>query len=100
MNTRTEPIGLEHPVTHALHTQESFSREQVAWLMAEAMRWGYERRVDEENEAWPADSYFIAGDLFRDLDRRAYREARDATARLPRASDFKGASVASLRAVA
>jgi hypothetical protein len=90
MNTPAYPPSSEPAVSHALRTSETFTRDQVAWLMAEAMRWGYERRVDEENAAWPADSYFVAGELFRDLDRKAYREACDAAARLPRPGDFKG----------
>ncbi len=90
MNASDDPPSSEHPVAHALRTQDMFTRDQVAWLMAEAMRWGYERRVDEENAPWPADTYFVAGDLFRDLDRKAYREARDTAARLPRPDDFKG----------
>jgi hypothetical protein len=100
LKAQTGPPHPESPVAEALRTQDSFTRDQVAWLMAEAMRWGYELRVDEENVAWPADAYFIAGELFRDLDRKAYREALDARARLPRPGDFKGMGAAPLRAVA
>jgi hypothetical protein len=90
MNTHDRPAAWGSPVAEALRTCETFTRDQVAWLMAEAMRWGYEQRVDEENEAWPEASYFVAGELIRDLDRKAYREACDAAARLPRPGDFRG----------
>jgi hypothetical protein len=102
MDTRDHLPCPESPVAAALRSCESFTRDQVAWLMAEAMRWGYERRVDEENDAWPPDAYFIAGELFRDLDRKAYRDAHDAAALLPRPGDFKGtqAEAPALRVVA
>jgi hypothetical protein len=77
-------------VADALNRNTSFDRAQVAWLMNEAYRWGYEARVDEENVAYPPASIFIAGEHFRDLDRQRYRAECDAAARLPRPGDFKG----------
>lgn len=84
-----EPSPLNRAV-EALHTQDVFDRAQLAWLMSEAFRWGYEARQDEENAAWPPASYFIAGEHLRDLDRKAYRDACDQASRLPRPGDLKG----------
>lgn len=78
------------PVVTALREQETFDRAQLAWLMNEAYRWGYEARVDEENSAYPPPSVFASGQHFRELDRKNYRDECDAAARLPRPGDFKG----------
>lgn len=41
-----------------------FTGSQVAVLIASAIRWGYESRVDEENARWPADPWLlVAGEL-------------------------------------
>ena len=56
-----------------------FTRDQVAWLMAQAMRWGYEHRVDEENEAWPDTTIvFNAGETIRAIERKRLRDESDA----------------------
>lgn len=81
-------------VAEALGTQETFDRVQVAWLMSQAMRWGYESRVDEENSVWPDTTLvFNAGETIRAIDRRRLREALDAEARLPRAGGYRGGPV-------
>lgn len=84
------------PVVAALNTQEAFTREQVAWLMSEAMRWGYDARVDEENAAYPPPK-LVMGKWF---DQAAERQKADATARLPRPGDFKGREATPLRVAA
>lgn len=78
----------------------SFTRAQVAWLMSNAMRWGYEHRVDEENaahaERWPSaaeggtrreDKVFTGGRWYSQAERR---DAYYAQARKPRPGDFPG----------
>lgn len=94
---QVEPTELNR-AAHALGTQQTFTREQVAWLMAQAMRWGYENRINDEETAWPPDDYFIAGELIRDLDRKKRRDEWYASARLPRRGDFQGCD--SMRAAA
>ena len=74
----------------ALRTLQAFTREQVAWLMSAAMRWGYELRVDEENGTWPPPPIFCAGNASRAVDQSAYRAACDRAARLPRLGDHLG----------
>lgn len=82
------------PVVTALRTQETFDRAQVAWLMAQAMRWGYEARVDEENAAWPeTELVFNAGETVKAIDRKQLRNAIDAAATLPRPGDYHGGPV-------
>ncbi len=90
-------------VVAALASQETFTRAQVAWLMSEAMRWGYEARdeedrgfwagynarVAEENAAYPPPKVFTLGRWF---DQATERQKADAAARLPRPGDFKGQS--------
>lgn len=61
-----------------------FTRDEVADLIAVAIRWGYEVRVDEENAAYPpagAELVFNAGEHIRAVDRKRYREERDAAVR-------------------
>jgi hypothetical protein len=96
--------GQTNRVAEKLLTLTTFDRTQVAWLMAQAFRCGYElrdeedrgfqagynARVAEENAAYPPAAYFIAKEHFYDLDRMAYREECDAPARLPRPGDFRG----------
>lgn len=77
-------------VAEALRIRESFTREQVAWLMATAMRWGYELRVDEENAAYPPLPVFQLG---RWYDQAEQRLKVDAEARLPRLNDHSGGPV-------
>jgi hypothetical protein len=103
--------GPNDPVAEALRTQETFDRAQVAWLMSEAMRWGYElrdaedrgwlsgynARVAEENQAWPPAKAFTLG---RWYDQSVERAKADATARLPRPTDFKGRQPFSPKAAA
>jgi hypothetical protein len=93
--TRVGQLGDNCSVAAALREQETFTREQVAWLMSNAMRWGYEARVDEESEAWPPPKLFFAGELICSAERQARRDEFDATARLPRTGDFKGRGAAS-----
>jgi hypothetical protein len=81
-----EPIS--HPaVAQALRTLQTFTREQVAWLMSTAMRWGYELRVDEENAAYPPTPVFQLGRWF---DQAEQRQKADADAKLPRLGDHPG----------
>jgi hypothetical protein len=75
------------PVVSALLHAETFTRGQVAWLIAEAMRWGYEARVNEENAAWPPPEIFTLGRWYTQAEERA---KADAAARLPRPGDFRG----------
>jgi hypothetical protein len=81
--------GSKHPVAEALLTHENFTRAQVAWLMSEAMRWGYElrdeedlgwhagynARVAEENAAWPPPKVVAFGAWY---DQALERERADA----------------------
>lgn len=64
-----------------------FTRDQVAWLMGTAQRWGYEARVDEENASYPPPPVRVLGQWY---DQARAREEADAAARLPRPNDFKG----------
>lgn len=75
------------PVVTALREQDTFDRAQLAWLMNEAYRWGYEARVDEENAAYPPPKVFTLG---RWYDQALERAKADAAARIPRANDFQG----------
>ncbi len=52
-HTATPPPAPEQRAAEALATASSFDRAQLAWLMAQAYRWGYEARVDEENDTRP-----------------------------------------------
>lgn len=93
--TQSAPTGPPHPVADALLTQESFNREQVAWLMSQAMRWGYElrdeedrgwiagynARVAQENAAYPPPKVFSFGAWY---DQALEREKADAEFRRPR----------------
>ena len=92
-----DPDDKISPIEHALRTQQTFTREQVAWLMAEAMRWGYETRVDEENASYPPQRVFTLGKWF---DQATERRKADASAHLSRPGDFKGAEAAPLRVAA
>lgn len=88
-------------VVAALRDNTSFDREQAAWLMSQAMRWGYDLgyedgQRDEQALASVAAEYandhpFSAQATIKSLEKRAYREECDAAARLPRPGDFKGA---------
>jgi hypothetical protein len=69
----------------------TFTRDQVAYLMGTAQRWGYEAREAEERDEWTAlqarPSVQVMG---RWYDQAAYRAKADAVARLDRVSDFQG----------
>jgi hypothetical protein len=95
-------------VAEALCTLETFTRKQVAWLMAQAQRWGYEARdaedrgfwagywarVAEENSAWPDDTVlFRHRDVVLGINQRAYRAECDQAARIPRIGDHPGGPV-------
>lgn len=97
-----------HAVADALRTLETFTRDQVAWLMAQAQRWGYEARdaedrgfwagyqarVAEENAAWPDDTVlFRHHDVVVGINQRAYRAECDRAARVPRIGDHAGGPV-------
>jgi hypothetical protein len=84
-------------VAEALRTQETFTRDQVAWIAAQFFRWGYERHRDEENENWPPAAAFVLGRWF---DQAVEREKADAAARLPRPTDFRGRGMPDTRAAA
>ena len=95
-------------VAEALRSLQSFTPEQVMWLMRTAMRWGYElrdsedrgywagywARVAEENSAWPDDTVlFQHRDVVRAANQRAYRAECDQAASLPRPGDHRGGAV-------
>ena len=90
----------------ALADQQSFTRAQVAWLMSQAYRWGYEQhdaetcdchaeywaqRVAEEEEKYPAPKVFTLGRWYDQATRRAQH---DQEARKPRPGDFQPGTVA------
>jgi hypothetical protein len=55
-----------------------FTTSEVAYLMSRAGRWGYEHRVDEENETWPPPRVYVFG---RWYDQAAERQKADAEVR-------------------
>jgi hypothetical protein len=77
-------------VADALRNQQSFSRDQLWWLMRTAWRWGYETAVDEENASWPPPKVFNLGKWY---DQAAARQHADAVAQLSRPGDHKGGPV-------
>lgn len=92
--TRVGQPGVHYAPAEALRTQQTFTRDQVAWLMAQAMRWGYEHRVDEENAVWPdTELIFSAGDTIKAIEREQTRRAFDAASRLPSPGDYRGGPV-------
>lgn len=121
--TQETPLTVNHPprpaeditqglransVADALRELRTFTREQVAWLMSTAMRWGYElrdeedrgyragywARVAEENSVWPDDTVlFRHRDVVVGINQRAYRAEYDRAARLPRVDDYPGGPV-------
>ena len=95
-------------VAEALRTLETFTRKQVAWLMAQAQRWGYEARdaedrgfwagywarVAEENSTRPDDTVlFRHRDVVVGISQRAYRTECDRAAGLHRVGDHPGGPV-------
>src|SRR5690348_8926433 len=84
----------------ALRSQETFDRDQVAWLMSQAQRWGYdigyedgqrdERELASIAAAYASTSSFSAEATARDIKKRNRRKEADAAARLPRPGDFRG----------
>lgn len=69
-----------------------FTRDQVAWLMGTAQRWGYETRELEENEEYARREPVTV--LGRWYDQAEYRAQADAAARLARTTDYHGGPVA------
>lgn len=68
-----------------------FTRDQVAYLMAAAQRWGYDARVAEEDEAFvSAEPVQLFGQWF---DQAQYRKEADRVASLPRINDYQGGPV-------
>lgn len=67
----------------------TFTRDQVAYLMGTAQRWGYEARELEENEQYaaPREPVYVMGRWFDQAERRA---RVDAVGRLDRVNDFQG----------
>lgn len=108
--TRVGQPGCNSPIAAALRTQETFTREQVAWLMSNAMRWGYELRDSEaEDDYWAgwkaheADEIARAAAALNDftakhvsdgLSRKWLREQYDEMVRRPRPNDHPGGAVA------
>jgi hypothetical protein len=85
----------------ALRDEETFDRAQLAWLMAQAMRWGYDLgyergQRDELGLATVAAAYahtgsFTAENTAREVKKAAYRRECDAAAKLPRPGDYRPA---------
>jgi hypothetical protein len=68
-----------------------FTRDQVAYLMAAAQRWGYEARLAEENEQFlAAEPISLLGTWY---DQAQYRKECDRVASLPRINDYQGGPV-------
>lgn len=72
-----------------LLTKNQFDRSDVALLMATAYRWGYEQRVEEEEQQLIPVA-FSATEVIRDLERIAYRKECDRAARQPWPTDREG----------
>lgn len=66
-----------------------FTGHELALLMGAAYRWGYEKRVEEEN-ARLTPIAFCASEVIRDLERLAYRKECDRVAGQPRPTDYPG----------
>lgn len=91
-------------VGEALRTQQTFTSEQLAWLMGAAQRWGYEAgyedgRADEISLSAVTAHYaqlgpFSAELTWRETSKRARRQESDSSARLPRIGDHPGGPVA------
>jgi hypothetical protein len=94
-DTPPEPDG--DRVAEALRTVETFTRDQAIWLFQLGLRWGYETRVDEENNAYPPPKVFTLG---RWYDQATERAKADAAARLPRTGDYRGRDTQPMRAAA
>lgn len=56
--------------------RDTFTRDEVALLMATAYRWGYEQRTEEE-EAQLIPITYSASELIRDMERASYRRECD-----------------------
>lgn len=61
-----------------------FTRTEIACLMSTAWRWGYECRVDEENQAYPPPKIMAFGQWY---DQAVYRQQCDEHARQPWPTD-------------
>lgn len=66
-----------------------FTGEDLALLMGAAYRWGYEKRVQEEDAGFTPVT-FSAMEVIRDLERLAYRKECDRVAGQPRPTDYPG----------
>jgi hypothetical protein len=59
-----------------------FTRDEVGWLMAQALRWGHESLADDQNAGWPDTTLvFNAGETIRAIERKRYRDECDAAVR-------------------
>lgn len=117
------PQGYEHaspvrdpnrevsPMEHALLNQAMFTRDQVAWLMSQATRWGREAGEETGYRAGRVDGYrlceqewneaartqvadFNAADVSKGLARKWLRKQSDTMLRNPRPGDYHGGPVA------
>jgi hypothetical protein len=98
-----QPQREHNAVAKALREQQSFDRDQVAWLMSRAMSWGYDLgyedgQRDELALATVAAAYrhvgpFSAEATERSIKQRNLRRESDAAARLPRPGDYRGGPV-------
>lgn len=108
--TQTTRTVAESPVAEALRTNQSFTRDQVAWLMSQAFRWGSEHAMPIGYDQGYADGYrlcqqewntaaveqvgaFSQKDTTDGLARKWLREQSDLRARTPREGDHLGGPV-------
>lgn len=69
-----------------------FTSEQVAFLMAQSHRWGYEQREAEENDKFLVrEPVKVLGQWF---EQASYRQKCDQISTLPRVNDYQGGPVA------
>jgi hypothetical protein len=108
--THVAQTSAESPVAEALRTNESFTRDQVAWLMSQAFRWGSEHAMPIGYGQGYADGYqlcqqewntaaaeqvgtFSQKDTTEGLAHKWLREQSDLRARTPRDGDHLGGPV-------
>lgn len=111
MGTSVGQGFVQTPLEAALGAAETFTRSQVAWLMAQAMRWGREMGEEIGFSCGYADGYdacltewnasaaavvnsFTAKDVAEGLAKKWLREQYNAMARTPRIGDHHGGAVA------
>ena len=101
------PHLTDTPLARALRRQESFTREQLAWCIAQAFRSGYEcrdeedrgfhagylARVAEENATYPPEPLLNAQNVVTGISQRERRRQFDRIARVPRIGDHLGGPV-------